>query len=135
MITRETLAELGPGVEATELRRSLSEKLNQVAYAKERVIITRHGKAVAALVPIEDAQLLEELEDRIDLEEAEAQGTIPFDQAVARAARATAFRGKFAHFQLSTDQFMRDKREELEREESQWTSRGPASLDTTTGNQ
>lgn len=85
MITRETLAELGPGVEATELRSSLSEKLNQVAYGKERVIITRHGKAVAALVPIEDAQLLEELEDRVDLETAraalkaaEAEETVPW---------------------------------------------------------
>ena len=78
---------------------------------------TRHGKKLVALVPLEDMELLEDLEDRIDLEEAKAQGPIPFDQAAAMAARVKAFRGKFAHLQPSADQFMRDKREELEREE------------------
>jgi prevent-host-death family protein len=58
--------------------------VNRVAYGKERVIITRHGKQLVALVPIEDVRLLEALEDRMDLEEARAalvearaQGTIP----------------------------------------------------------
>jgi prevent-host-death family protein len=74
-------------VEITELRSSLSETINQVAYGKERVIITRHGKAVAVLVPIEDALFLEELEDRVDLETAraamkaaEAEETVPWKQ-------------------------------------------------------
>lgn len=74
-------------VEATELRSGLSETINQVAYGKERVTITRHGKAVAVLVPIEDAQLLEELEDRVDLETAraalraaETEETVPWKQ-------------------------------------------------------
>ncbi|MGI8783817.1 MAG: prevent-host-death family protein [Acidobacteriota bacterium] len=39
--------------------------------SKERVILTRRGKKLAAVVPIEDVKILEELEDRIDLEEAE----------------------------------------------------------------
>jgi prevent-host-death family protein len=64
--------------------------VSQVAYGKERLIITRHGKALAALVPLEDVQLLEQLEDRIDLEktraaleEAQSQGAIPWEQVKA----------------------------------------------------
>lgn len=77
-------------LELTELRRQFAETINRVGFAKERVALTRHGKAVAALVPIEDLQLLEALEDRIDLEEARAAlaeaasgGTIPWEQVKA----------------------------------------------------
>jgi prevent-host-death family protein len=76
--------------EITEVRHNLAEIINQVAYGGERVVITRHGKQLVALVPIEDYELLEELEDRIDLaktraalEEAKAQGTIPWEQVKA----------------------------------------------------
>jgi prevent-host-death family protein len=77
-------------MEISEARLKLSEVANRVAFGKERVTITRHGKALVALVPLEDARLLEELEDRIDLEtaraalaEAKAQGTVPWDQVKA----------------------------------------------------
>jgi prevent-host-death family protein len=73
--------------EITEVRHNLAEIINQVAYGGDRVVITRHGKQLVALVPIGDYELLEELEDRIDLEktrtalaEAKAQGTIPWEQ-------------------------------------------------------
>jgi len=55
---------------AVTLRATLAETLNQVAYTHERVIVEKHGKPVAALVPIEDLKTLEALEDRIDLEAA-----------------------------------------------------------------
>jgi len=51
-------------------RKDLAEILNKVAYGKERIVLQRRGKDVAALVPVEDLALLEELEDRVDLEEA-----------------------------------------------------------------
>jgi PHD/YefM family antitoxin component YafN of YafNO toxin-antitoxin module len=44
--------------------------LNRVSYSKERIVIQRHGKDVAAIVPIEDLQFLEDLENQLDLEEA-----------------------------------------------------------------
>ena len=44
--------------------------VNRVAYAHERVILERRGKNVAALVSIEDLELLELMEDRTDLEAA-----------------------------------------------------------------
>jgi prevent-host-death family protein len=74
-------------VEVTELRASFSDTVNRVAYGKERLVVTRHGKEMVALVPIEDMRLLEALEDRIDLEEARAalveaktQETVPWEK-------------------------------------------------------
>lgn len=51
-------------------RASFSDIVNRAAYGKERIIVHRRKKPVAAVVPIEDVELLEEIEDRIDLEEA-----------------------------------------------------------------
>ena len=55
-----------------KVRDQFAEALNQVAYRGERIWIERRGKDVAAPVPIEDVELLEALEDRIDLEDARA---------------------------------------------------------------
>ena len=55
-----------------EARGRLSEIINRAAFGKERIVLTRHGKSVAAVVPIEDLELLEKLEDKIDLEDARA---------------------------------------------------------------
>ena len=53
-------------------REQLSNVINRAAFGKERIVLTRRGKEIAAVVPIEDVKLLEEIEDRIDLEEARA---------------------------------------------------------------
>lgn len=55
---------------ASAARDDFSETLNRVAYKGERILLERRGKDVAALVPMEDLELLEKLEDRMDLEEA-----------------------------------------------------------------
>lgn len=57
---------------ATEAREQFTELLNRAAYGKERLRITDHGKEKVAVIPIEDLELLEALEDRIDLEDARA---------------------------------------------------------------
>ncbi len=54
----------------TRAREELSDVINRVVYQGERIVLERRGKDVVALVPLEDLRLLEELEDRIDLEEA-----------------------------------------------------------------
>lgn len=54
----------------SDARREFADVVNQVAYGGERVVLHRHGKDVAALVPMGDVQLLEALENRVDLEEA-----------------------------------------------------------------
>ncbi len=74
-------------IDTSVAREGLSDTLNRVSYGKERIIIKRHGKEIAALVPVEDLKFLEELEDRMDLEEARAalaeaekEGTIPWEK-------------------------------------------------------
>jgi len=57
-------------VEATAARNTFSDIVNKVAYGMDRVVIERRGKAVAALVPVQDLELLELLEDRLDIEAA-----------------------------------------------------------------
>ncbi|MBI4603509.1 MAG: type II toxin-antitoxin system Phd/YefM family antitoxin [Planctomycetes bacterium] len=71
-----------PTVSTTKVREELSETLNRVAYAGERIILGRRGKAIAALVPVEDLEILEALEDRLDVEAAKKalkeKGSIPW---------------------------------------------------------
>jgi prevent-host-death family protein len=52
----------------TDAREDLAEVVNRVAYGHERVRLTRRGKPLAAVVPIEDLELLEQLEDQADIE-------------------------------------------------------------------
>ncbi len=49
---------------ASVAREEFSELLNQVSYLGERIIVHRRGKNVAALVSLEDLQLIQEIEDR-----------------------------------------------------------------------
>jgi len=48
---------------------TFSHSLTRVVTKRERVVVHCRGKAVAALVPLEDFALLEGLEDRQDLED------------------------------------------------------------------
>jgi len=57
-------------ISISKVRSAFADTLNRVRYGKERVIIHRRNKDMAAIVPIEDLLLLEEIEDRIDIEDA-----------------------------------------------------------------
>jgi prevent-host-death family protein len=68
---------------STNARASFSDIVNRAAYSKERVVVHRRKKPVAAVVPLEDLELLERIEDRIDLEEARKrvnEPTIPWSK-------------------------------------------------------
>ena len=74
-------------VGAVEFRRGVSAVLSRVEYGGERVAVTRHGKPVAAVVPLEDLEILEALEDALDLNgaqkalaEVRKRGSIPWEQ-------------------------------------------------------
>ena len=54
---------------ASELRRDLSRSISRVVYTKERIRVKR-GRDAVAIVPLEDLELIEELENRLDLEAA-----------------------------------------------------------------
>jgi len=56
----------------SEARESFSTTVNRVAFGGERVVLTRHGRRVAAVVPIEDLELLQSLEDARDLDDVRA---------------------------------------------------------------
>jgi prevent-host-death family protein len=53
-----------------EIRSNLADVINRVAYGGERVILQRRGKKVMALMPIEDLELLNSLEDKADVKAA-----------------------------------------------------------------
>jgi antitoxin (DNA-binding transcriptional repressor) of toxin-antitoxin stability system len=53
-------------------REGFADAINRAAFGNERVLLRRRGRAVAAVVPIDDLRLLEALEDRIDLLDARA---------------------------------------------------------------
>jgi len=58
-------------VSAEEARKKLSDIMNRAAYKHEPTVLTRHGKGIAAVVSMEDYELLQELvkqaEDEADL--------------------------------------------------------------------
>jgi prevent-host-death family protein len=54
-------------MKVADIRNNLADAINRVAYTGERIILERRGKKVAALVPIEDVELLEELENQSDI--------------------------------------------------------------------
>ncbi|HYU34322.1 MAG TPA: type II toxin-antitoxin system Phd/YefM family antitoxin [Thermoanaerobaculia bacterium] len=54
----------------TEAHEKFPELLHRVAADKERIVLTRAGEELVAVVPIEDLALMEALEDRADIEDA-----------------------------------------------------------------
>jgi PHD/YefM family antitoxin component YafN of YafNO toxin-antitoxin module len=54
---------------ASQLREDMATAINKVAFGGERIVLQRNNKDVAALVSVEDLNLLKALEDRADLTE------------------------------------------------------------------
>ena len=84
----------------SKAREAFPELVNRAAYGKERMIVSRHGKDVAAVISMEDLELLERLSraemDRIDREEArtamkeaKAKGTIPLREAMRKLEKSS----------------------------------------------
>jgi len=57
-------------ITTADARKHFADVVNSVAYGKEPVILTRRGQEIAALVSIEELQLLQKIEDHIDIEDA-----------------------------------------------------------------
>ena len=74
---------MSPNLTASATRQNFADILNRAAYGGERIIVHRRKKPVAAVVPIEDLELLEKIEDRIDIAEARKrlnEPTIPWSK-------------------------------------------------------
>jgi PHD/YefM family antitoxin component YafN of YafNO toxin-antitoxin module len=71
----------------TQVSENFEATLDQVVLERERIILQRNGKAVAALVSIEDLEILAELEDELDLEAAQEAlqepGTVSWESVKA----------------------------------------------------
>jgi prevent-host-death family protein len=91
-------------LDTVSARKNFSDTINRAAYGKERVNLTRRGKTVAVIIPVEDAERLEALEDAQDLADArkalaefKASGKrpVPLEDVLtkARALRRKARRG------------------------------------------
>lgn len=71
----------------SEVRTHLTDIVNEVAYGGERIILTRKGKQLVAIIPLADLRALEALENKFDLEDAkkalrdvEKHGTISWEE-------------------------------------------------------
>ena len=57
-------------ITTADARKNFADIVNKVAYGKEPVILTRRGQKIAALISIDELQLLQKIEDHIDIEDA-----------------------------------------------------------------
>ncbi len=65
-------------ITASLARKCFPELLNRVGFGQERILVERRGKAVAAIISLEDLRRLEAMEDAIDsaiLRRARAENT------------------------------------------------------------
>ncbi len=71
-----------------EAHAQFSEMFDRAADDKERIVVTRHGKRVVAIVPIEDVEAIEDRIDRRELRKARAEmavkGTISLTELKAK---------------------------------------------------
>ena len=71
----------------TKARKTLSEVVSHVAFGGERVVLSRNGKDVAAIVSMDALKLLEAEEDRLDVAEMQRAKR----EAAARDERAVPY--------------------------------------------
>ena len=53
-----------------EAKEQFTDLINRVVHHKERIVLTRRGKEIAAIIPIDDLKLILASQDKHDLQEA-----------------------------------------------------------------
>ncbi len=78
-------------IPVSKARQEMKELVNRVAYGKERVYFTSYKKKLVALVPIEDIEVLEAIENHDDMrvakeriEKAKKEGTFTTEELKKR---------------------------------------------------
>src|SRR5689334_9339463 len=61
---RQVTDELRLEVPVTQARAEFADLVNRVVYGGERIVVTRHGKPIVALVPAADLDRLEEADQQ-----------------------------------------------------------------------
>ena len=66
----------------SDARRELADVVDRVKYKGERFILSKNGKRAAAIIPVEDLEALERLQDAGDVAEAERRLSDPRQKPV-----------------------------------------------------
>lgn len=76
-------------INTSDARHEFADVINRVAYRGERIVLHRRGRDVAAIISLDDLELLERLEDENDvkaakaaLREAKKKGTKPLSEVM-----------------------------------------------------
>ena len=81
-------------IPVTQARAELAELINRVVYGGERVVVTRHGKPLVALVSAADLERLERLQEPVESQVATSVSAV---REVASAPREQQRFGIAAH--------------------------------------
>ncbi|MFD4343730.1 type II toxin-antitoxin system Phd/YefM family antitoxin [Streptomyces coelicoflavus] len=73
-------------IPVTQARAELADLINRVVYGGERVVVTRHGKPLVALVSAADLERLEEVQESSDAPVVTSVATV-HDPAAASTPR------------------------------------------------
>ncbi len=72
---------------ASKARQEFADTLNRVVYGGERIVLARRGRDLAAIVPMNDLELIRAIEDRVDLRKArralKEKGSVPWKKVKA----------------------------------------------------
>ena len=55
-------------ISTVDARKNFADIVNKVAYGNEPIVLTRRGQKIAALVSMDELELLQQIEDYIDIE-------------------------------------------------------------------
>lgn len=81
-------------IPVTQARAELADLINRVVYGGERVVVTRHGKPLVALVSAADLERLEKLQESVEDQVVTSVSTV---REVASAPREQQRFGIAAH--------------------------------------
>jgi antitoxin Phd len=65
-------------------KKNFADIVNKVAYGKEPVVLTRRGQEIAALVSMDEFELLKQIEDHMGIEDAKKALSEPGDNVSAQ---------------------------------------------------
>ncbi|MGY3199548.1 type II toxin-antitoxin system Phd/YefM family antitoxin [Streptomyces sp. TE5632] len=82
-------------IPVTQARAELADLINRVVYGGERVVVTRHGKPLVALVSADDLRRLEQLQELDARREATGDQVVSTVSGVHEAASASREQQRF----------------------------------------
>jgi prevent-host-death family protein len=71
-------------ISTADARKNFADIVNKVAYGKEPIVLTRRGQKIAALVSMDELELLQQIEDYIDIEDAKKALAEPGENITAK---------------------------------------------------